>query len=100
TGGVAVIAVSEDPDPELLRSSVALLNALEWEGAAMVEFRVERETGVSTLMEVNGRFWGSVSLPIMAGVDFPFYYWQVLHGEPPRVPDRYTVGMRWRWSPG
>lgn len=100
TGGVAVVAISEDPDPELVRSSVELLRALEWEGVAMVEFRVERETGISTLMEVNGRFWGSVSLPIMAGVDFPLYYWQLLHGENPLVPDRYTVGLRWRWSPG
>jgi protein-tyrosine-phosphatase/predicted ATP-grasp superfamily ATP-dependent carboligase len=100
TGGVAVLAISEDPDPELLRSSIALLRALEWEGVAMVEFRVERNTGTSNLMEVNGRLWGSVSLPIMAGVDFPLYYWQLLHGEQPLVPDRYAAGMRWRWSPG
>lgn len=100
TGGVAVVAVSEEPDPALLQSSVALLRALEWEGPAMVEFRDEREKGVSTLMEVNGRFWGSVSLPIMAGVNFPLYYWQLLHGEQPRVPARYAVGMKWRWSPG
>ncbi len=100
TGGVAVFAISEDPDPELMRSSLALLRALEWEGVAMVEFRVERGTGISTLMEVNGRFWGSVSLPIKAGVDFPLYYWQLFHGEQPLVPDRYKVGMRWRWGPG
>lgn len=100
TGGVAVFAISEDPDPELMRSSMALLRALEWEGVAMVEFRVERATGISTLMEVNGRFWGSVSLPIMAGVDFPLYYWQLFHGEQPLVPDRYKVGMLWRWGPG
>jgi protein-tyrosine-phosphatase/predicted ATP-grasp superfamily ATP-dependent carboligase len=100
TGGVAVLAISEDPDPELMRSSKTLLRALDWEGVAMVEFRVERETGISTLMEVNGRFWGSVSLPIMAGVDFPLYYWQLFHGEQPLVPNRYKVGMHWRWSPG
>ena len=85
TGGVAVLAISEDLDPELLRSSMALLRALEWDGVAMVEFRVERETGISTLMEVNGRFWGSLSLPIMAGVDFPLYYWQLFHGEQHRL---------------
>jgi len=100
TGGVAVLAVSEEPDPVLVQSSVALLRALEWEGPAMVEFRDEHEKGISTLMEVNGRFWGSISLPIMAGVNFPLYYWQLLHGEQPRVPTRYTVGMKWRWSPG
>ncbi len=60
TGGVAILAVAEEPDPELLRSSMELLRALEWEGVAMVEFRVDRRTGSHALMEVNGRFWGSV----------------------------------------
>jgi protein-tyrosine-phosphatase len=100
TGGVAILAVAEEPDPQLVRSSVELLRALEWEGVAMVEHRVDRETGRSVLMEVNGRFWGSVSFPIAAGVDFPLYYWQLVHGEPPNVPARYSVGMRWRWTPG
>jgi len=100
TGGVSILAVAEEPDPELFRSAIELLRNLAWEGVAMVEFRVDRETGRSVLLEVNGRFWGSVSFPIAAGVDFPFYYWQLLHGERPNVPDRYAVGMRWRWSPG
>jgi protein-tyrosine-phosphatase/predicted ATP-grasp superfamily ATP-dependent carboligase len=100
TGGVAVIAISEEPDPELVRISMTLLRALEWEGIAVVEFRVDRQTGSCVLMEVNGRYWGSVSLPIMAGVDFPLYHWQILHGETPSVPSEYLVGMRWRWSPG
>ena len=100
TGGVAILAIAEEPDPQLFASSMALLRALEWEGVAMVEFRSDRQTGESALMEVNGRFWGSVSFPIMAGVDFPLYYWQLLHGESATVPPRYAVGMRWRWSPG
>lgn len=99
-GGVAVVAVSEEIDSELFQSSMTLLRALEWEGVAMVEFRVDHETGSAVLLEVNGRFWGSVSLPIMAGVDFPLYYWQLIHGERPAVPPQYKVGMRWRWSPG
>jgi protein-tyrosine-phosphatase/predicted ATP-grasp superfamily ATP-dependent carboligase len=100
SGGVAILAVAEEPDPELVRSSMQLLRALEWEGVAMVEYRVDREAGRSALMEVNGRFWGSVSFPVAAGINFPYYYWQVLHGEQPVVPERYRVGMRWRWSPG
>ena len=100
TGGVAILAVAEEPDQALLQSAMNLLRALEWEGVAMVEFRVDRKTGSCVLMEVNGRYWGSVSFPIAAGVDFPFYYWQLLHGEQPNVPVRYSVGMRWRWSPG
>jgi protein-tyrosine-phosphatase len=37
----------------------------------MVEFRVDPETGRFWLMEINGRFWGSLPLAIFAGVDFP-----------------------------
>jgi protein-tyrosine-phosphatase/glutathione synthase/RimK-type ligase-like ATP-grasp enzyme len=100
TGGVAVLAIAEEPDPELLQRSMTLLRALGWEGVAMVEYRFDRESGKSVLMEVNGRFWGSLSFPIAAGINFPYYYWQVLRGERPNVPDRYRVGMRWRWTPG
>jgi protein-tyrosine-phosphatase/predicted ATP-grasp superfamily ATP-dependent carboligase len=100
TGGVAILAVAEEIDTQLLESSMKLLRALEWEGVAMVEYKVDRSTGASVFMEVNGRFWGSVSFPIAAGIDFPLYYWQLLHGEKPEVPTTYRARMRWRWSPG
>lgn len=100
TGGVAVMAISEAPDPALADAALQLLRTLQWEGVAMVEFRVDRDRETTVLMEVNGRYWGSSSLPILAGVDFPFYHWQVLHGEKPNVPLQYAVGLRWRWLPG
>ena len=100
TGGVAILAIAEESDPALLQNSVTLLRALQWEGPAMVEYRVDPKTGKSVLMEVNGRFWGSVSFPISAGIDFPLYYWQLLHGEIPSVPNGYQAGKRWRWTPG
>jgi protein-tyrosine-phosphatase/predicted ATP-grasp superfamily ATP-dependent carboligase len=100
SGGVAVLAIAEALDSGLYGSSLKLLRALEWEGPAMVEFRADPVTGNRVLMEVNGRYWGTSSLPILAGVDFPFYHWEVVHGELPRVPELYAVGMRWRWTPG
>ena len=100
TGGVAVVAIAEPLDPELRRIALALLRGLEWEGVAMVEFRYDRIHGTAALMEVNGRYWGTLSLPIHAGVDFPRYQWQLAHGEQPDVPSSYNVGMRWRWSAG
>ena len=36
----------------------------------MVEYRID-ENGECYLMEVNGRFWGSLALSIEAGVNFP-----------------------------
>ena len=37
----------------------------------MVEFKTDNQTGEPVLMEVNGRFWGSLQLATDAGVDFP-----------------------------
>ena len=97
TGGVAILAVAEEPDPELLQSSMKLLRALDWEGVAMVEFRVDRETGSSVLMEVNGRFWGSLQLAIDAGVDFPSLLLASAFGRRFSPVTRYTKGIRGRW---
>jgi predicted ATP-grasp superfamily ATP-dependent carboligase len=100
TGGVAVLAMSEPLDRVLAQVSLSLLRRLGWDGVAMVEFRKNFQTGQTVLMEVNGRYWGSCSLAILAGVDFPFYQWQLAHGEEPRAPGSYRVGMLWRWTPG
>jgi protein-tyrosine-phosphatase len=99
-GGASVLAVSEAVDPELAGYSARLLRALEWEGAAMVEFRHDRATGRAALMEVNGRLWGSLPLSVQAGVDFPYYSWQLARGEVPAPPSVYRVGLRSRWAGG
>lgn len=100
TGGVAVMAIAEEVEPALAQASFDLLRAMEWEGPAMVEFRYERKTGRVALMEVNGRFWGTSSLPILAGVDFPRYAWEIAHNIHPEIPQSYRVGTRWRWTAG
>lgn len=99
-GGVAAVAIAEPPEPMLVEQSISLLRALEWEGVAMVEFRYDHSQRQSSLMEVNGRYWGTLALPIQAGVDFPWYEWQIAHGEKPSVPLHYSIGSRWRWSAG
>ena len=100
SGGVAVVAIAEAVDAMLLDYSMRLLRALEWEGVAMVEFRHDRETGETALMEVNGRFWGSLPLNTMAGVDFPLYAWQLSQGKIPTPPASYPLGLRVRWTAG
>ena len=100
TGGVGVLAVSERPDPRLLEMSQRLLRALEWEGVAMVEFRHDRSSDRAVLMEVNGRYWGSCSFALRAGVHVPVYEWQLAHDRRPDVPQSYPAGLRWRWTSG
>jgi predicted ATP-grasp superfamily ATP-dependent carboligase len=100
TGGVAVTAIAESPNPTLVQSSLTLLRALQWEGVAMVEFRVNLADGQAVLMEVNGRYWGTISLPILSGLNFPLYHWRQVHGEPIDAPGVYAIGTKWRWTAG
>lgn len=100
TGGVSVVAISEPVDPLLAEQAVCLLRALEWEGVAMVEFRRDLATGRTVLMEVNGRYWGSLAVSSHCGVEFPLYEWELAHGVRPHPPSTYRTGLRVRWTSG
>ncbi len=55
---------------ELQEKSIALLRTIGWEGIAMVEYRLDPQTGKAVLMEINGRFWGSFPLAVQCGAGF------------------------------
>jgi predicted ATP-grasp superfamily ATP-dependent carboligase len=97
-GGRSALRESAPLDPSLYDYAVRLLGALRWTGLGMVEFRVG--SGAATLMEVNGRVWGSLPLAVHAGMDFPRRLAELyLLGSPdPDLPaDRcYRVGVRAR----
>ncbi len=71
TGGGSCFRKSIPVDPILLEASEKLIAALKWHGVAMVEFKWQPESGKYWLMEINGRFWGSLPLANAAGADFP-----------------------------
>ena len=96
-GGVSVCSESAEADPALVERSIALLDAFAWRGVAMVEYKVDGETGVPYLMEVNGRFWGSLQLAIDCGVDFPALLVALALGERPAPVESWAVGRRNRW---
>jgi predicted ATP-grasp superfamily ATP-dependent carboligase len=100
SGGVSVLCESVALDPELRAQAMRLLGPLGWHGVAMMEYKQDRRTGKAFLMEVNGRFWGSLQLAIDAGVDFPYLTYQLATGRPPDLPGAYKVGLRSRWLLG
>ncbi|MCU0783483.1 MAG: ATP-grasp domain-containing protein [Verrucomicrobia bacterium] len=83
--------------PELVEWSLALLRKLSWRGVAMVEWKADPRDGKPKLMEINGRFWGSLELARRAGVDFPVIYARLAAGEPCGPPPTYPAGVRCRW---
>lgn len=71
TGGGSSLRISDPVVPALRDAAAALMRALGWHGVAMVEFKHDPQTGDFRLMEINGRFWGSLPLAVAAGADFP-----------------------------
>jgi predicted ATP-grasp superfamily ATP-dependent carboligase len=98
-GGVSVLSESAPIDPALQSAAERILTAAAWTGVAMVEFRIGVD-GTPYLMEVNGRFWGSLQLAIDSGIDFPWLLYQVMQGAPVTAPPPYELGRRLRWLLG
>ena len=100
-GGVSVFRESIELPKPMTDYAVRLLERVKWHGAAMVEFKVDRQSNVPMLMEINGRFWGSLQLAIDAGLNFPYLFYQVMNGMPVAVPNNaYRIGTKSRWLLG
>jgi predicted ATP-grasp superfamily ATP-dependent carboligase len=97
SGGVSVYSESVAADPELVAQSRRLLDAFSWNGVAMVEYKRDAASGIPYLMEINGRFWGSLQLAVDAGVDFPSLLLDCSSGAPATPPPPYRMGQRLRW---
>lgn len=97
SGGVSVYRESVAADPALVAASERLLDAFGWRGVAMVEFKVPAGGGTPRLMEVNGRFWGSLQLAVDAGVDFPALLVDAALGRARAPVTTYRTGIRCRW---
>ena len=96
-GGVSVYRESITPGLRFLRAGLRLLDALEWNGLAMIECKRDPATGRHVIMEVNGRLWGSLQLAIDAGVDFPLLLARCALGLVVPPVHKYRVGIRSRW---
>lgn len=99
SGGVSVLCESVEKNPEAWRMAKTILDHVGWHGVAMVEFKVTSEAK-PYLMEVNGRFWGSLQLAVDAGVDFPWLLYQTATGKALGSVDGYATGVRSRWLLG
>jgi predicted ATP-grasp superfamily ATP-dependent carboligase len=81
----------------LMEKSIALLRELEWEGVAMVEYRHDPVTNESALMEINGRFWGSLPLAYHSGASFPWFMYKLIGLKQAVDQQDYRAGMRCRF---
>jgi predicted ATP-grasp superfamily ATP-dependent carboligase len=99
TGSGSAVRASVAVDPEIRRCSLAILSALRWHGAAMVEYR-KKAGSPALFMEVNGRFWNSLPLACYAGVDFPALLARMAEQGDVEPSAGYRSGLRCRWLLG
>ncbi len=97
SGGGSSYRESVPVDPTLLDAASRLIEALNWHGVAMVEFKQDPATGRFWLMEINGRLWGSLPLSVAAGADFPWLLYRLhTEGTLPRDLPPARTGIRCR----
>ena len=96
--GVSVRATTEPVDEELRAGAARLLSHLEWFGVAQLQFIVTLEN-THHLIDLNGRFYGSLALAVGAGCDLPSA-WASLATERPVDIREAAPGVRYQWLEG
>jgi predicted ATP-grasp superfamily ATP-dependent carboligase len=97
TGGVSSLRESWF-HPAVRSDALKKMKSLNWEGVAMMEYRWHSETDSFYLMEMNGRFWGSIHLALYAGVDFPRLLLDAFHGKVQQLEDHYPRNLYCRYT--
>jgi predicted ATP-grasp superfamily ATP-dependent carboligase len=96
SGGVSTSAQSFY-DEKLLQAGKKVLDALQWHGQAMVEFKQERTSGAYKLIEINPKFWGSLELSLSAGMNFPEHLCKMARGDELTYSETYHRKRRFIW---
>jgi biotin carboxylase len=92
-GGPSFYRKTTEVTPELEKYTEKLLEELKWTGVAQIEY-IQREDE-SFLLEINGRFWGSLPLAEAAGANFPLDLLDLLlYGKEPDFSYRKNVYCR------
>lgn len=99
SGGPSTLrkTIKNEISEEAIKIGFKLLRAMKWSGVGMVEFRIDERDGSLKLMEVNPRFWGSLQLSILSGVDFPYMLYRLfMDGDVEPILD-YNEEVYCRW---
>jgi protein-tyrosine-phosphatase/predicted ATP-grasp superfamily ATP-dependent carboligase len=104
-GGASSYRRTVPRHPAFLEAAARLVRELNYTGVVMFEFKGDPD-GRWVLIEINGRFWGSLPLSLAAGIDFPYALWQLLVEGRREFENHYRVGvyarnlkrdLKWAW---
>jgi predicted ATP-grasp superfamily ATP-dependent carboligase len=59
-------------DKQVLNMVTRLLAELNWSGVAHIDLRYDTKTNQLKIIELNSRYWGSLTGSLLAGVNFPY----------------------------
>lgn len=97
--GVSARAETVAVDEDLAKRAAVLLDDLGWTGLVELQFLID-SGGVPHLIDLNGRFYGSMALANAAGPNLPDAWGrQVLEMEVPALADA-PAGVRFSWLVG
>jgi len=97
--GPSARAETEPVDEYLVEGVEAMLADIGWQGLVEVQF-VTPAGGLPHVIDLNGRFYGSMALAIGAGVNLPDAWGRQVLGLPlPDLPDG-EPGVRYVWGAG
>jgi predicted ATP-grasp superfamily ATP-dependent carboligase len=95
TGGAST-AAEGFYNSQVIEDGKKILDSLQWEGVAMVEFKKDNSTGLYNIMEINAKFWGSLDLALVSGVNFPQMMIDDALGKEIQVSENYKM-VRFQW---
>lgn len=86
-------------EEELLVIGKKLLDYLNWNGVAIIEFKKDERDGIYKLIEINPKFWSGIELAIVSGVNFPYFLIQNIKGEEIIHNNKYKMNLRFQRIP-
>jgi predicted ATP-grasp superfamily ATP-dependent carboligase len=95
SGGASCCAESIENE-QLMSFGKRILEAVNWHGLAMVEFKMD-ENGQLRLLEVNPKLWGSFDLSVASSVPFAEKWAQLAMQQPILGHQDYEKNIRFSW---
>lgn len=97
--GMFARATTIPTDDQLWQGAAALLKEIGWFGIAQLQFQCTDE-GERYLIDLNGRFYWSLALPVKAGVNLPAMWASLALEQGIEIPASLPTSARYQWLRG
>jgi len=83
--------------PELLEMAMKIMSKLKWYGVVEIEFMIDSRDNKPKFMEINPRFWNSLHMATLAGIDFPWMLYKIATEGDVEKAFSYEIGVKCQW---